>query len=227
MFIDQTCRDHPARLSARRRCCYLRIGVLRGGQVLRGHVPAPVRQERAAGADRNLSAHDQLHDRPAAEMVKISPTWKPQTLNAMRRLERVLIDQPDRKTPLAQGIRLHLPHRLSQDLFFQRPAPLKHRRRDRFGPARGGRGTGCHDRQVRQGHRPHGRQHQRHPRFLGDRLDFAAPCLPANCARPRKRRKKTECKECLFLLLMMSQRKSRPMVILSPPRSPALAAITP
>jgi hypothetical protein len=27
---------------------------------------------------------------PGAEMVKISPTWKPQTLNAMRRLERVL-----------------------------------------------------------------------------------------------------------------------------------------
>ncbi len=26
----------------------------------------------------------------AAEIVKISPTWKPQTLNAMRRLERVL-----------------------------------------------------------------------------------------------------------------------------------------
>ena len=27
---------------------------------------------------------------PGAEMIKISPTWKPQTLNAMRRLERVL-----------------------------------------------------------------------------------------------------------------------------------------
>ena len=31
-----------------------------------------------------------LFSRLGAEMVKISPTWKPQTLNAMRRLERVL-----------------------------------------------------------------------------------------------------------------------------------------
>ena len=30
------------------------------------------------------------HQMPGAELIKISPTWKPQTLNAMRRLERVL-----------------------------------------------------------------------------------------------------------------------------------------
>ena len=29
-----------------------------------------------------------------AEMVKVSPTWKPQSLNAMRRLERVLKRSP-------------------------------------------------------------------------------------------------------------------------------------
>lgn len=31
-----------------------------------------------------------MHQREPAEMVKISPTWKPQSLNAMRRLERAL-----------------------------------------------------------------------------------------------------------------------------------------
>ena len=31
-----------------------------------------------------------LHQLHSAEMVKVSPTWKPQSLNAMRRLERVL-----------------------------------------------------------------------------------------------------------------------------------------
>jgi hypothetical protein len=45
---------------------------------------------------------------PGAEMVKISPTWKPQTLNAMRRLERVLS---------ANHIAQHLWHKESGYIF--------------------------------------------------------------------------------------------------------------
>lgn len=35
-----------------------------------------------------------LYSQKEAEIVKISPTWKPQSINAMRRLERVLKDNP-------------------------------------------------------------------------------------------------------------------------------------
>ena len=45
----------------------------------------------------------------SAEMVKVSPTWKPQSLNAMRRLERVLERNLLLRGRLGQRIGLHLP----------------------------------------------------------------------------------------------------------------------
>ena len=45
------------------------------------------------------------------EMVKISPTWKPQSLNAMRRLERILSQNILTRTLWEKGKRLYLPHR--------------------------------------------------------------------------------------------------------------------
>ena len=51
-----------------------------------------------------------------AEIIKVSPTWKPQSLNAMRRLERVL--QRNTVTRLmGERTGLYLPGRLGQDLF--------------------------------------------------------------------------------------------------------------
>ena len=87
-----------------------------------------------------------------AEMVKVSPTWKPQTLNAMRRLERVLDSNLIAKHLMDQGIRIHLPRRQIQDLFLLRTAPLEYRGRHGQRPSGSGRSPGHSPGQVRQGH---------------------------------------------------------------------------
>ncbi len=87
------------------------------GTVHCGHVPAPVGQERTAGAVGSLLADAVSRKRPA-EMVKVSPTWKPQSLNAMRRLERVLKRNLLTRRHVAQGIGLHLPGGEARIAFF-------------------------------------------------------------------------------------------------------------
>lgn len=49
------------------------------------------------------------YSRLGGEMVKISPTWKPQSQNALRRLERVLAKQPAPVRRMDQGTGLYFP----------------------------------------------------------------------------------------------------------------------
>ena len=105
------------------------------------------------------------------EMVKVSPTLKPQAQNAMRRLERTL----KKNLYLSRSWRKEAGalYRIGRSAH---PVPLRrarkqHRGRHRLAAARSGRSAGCAARQVRQGHRPHDRLDPRHARLLGHRLD--------------------------------------------------------
>ncbi len=106
-----------------------------------------------------------------AEMVKVSPTWKPQSLNAMRRLERVLSRNLITIRQLEERIRLHLPLQHRPHVLLFRQPRSQHRGRHRFNLARSRRSPGRDHHQVRQRHRTDGGQHQRNPRILGHRLD--------------------------------------------------------
>ena len=126
-----------------------------------------------------------------AEMVKISPTWRPQTLNAMRRLHRVLERNILVKNSWykEQGYIYRIG---SARIYFFSGQPesnivgatastlLKHRR-----------GPGCAAREVRQGYCPHGCIYQRHPGILGYRLDQPDVAWPVSSVPPGLQKRKT------------------------------------
>ena len=102
------CLDHPAafaRLSGIKLRKYQRAvaeAVFRSVENQRGDslVVLFPRQSGKNELQAQLEAYFLMrYSRIGAELVKVSPTWKPQSLNAMRRLERVL-----ETNPLLQGI---------------------------------------------------------------------------------------------------------------------------
>ena len=122
--------------------------------LFRGHLPAPIRKERAAGAARDLSAHLVLGNECRAGQ-------------GFAHLEAPVIQRhaPARARAgfkhacalcVAQGAGLYLPRGFRPPVFLFWSAALEHRRRYRFAFARSGRSAGRTDQQVRQGDRPHG-----------------------------------------------------------------------
>ncbi len=95
----------------------------------------------------------------AAEIVKISPTWKPQTLNAMRRLERVLQKNLITRSMWAKESGYIYRLDTARIFFFSGGPQANIVGATAIHFARSRRSPGCGNRQVRQGYSPHGRQH--------------------------------------------------------------------
>ncbi len=123
-----------------------------------------------------------------AEIVKVSPTWKPQSLNAMRRLERILKRNPLTQT-LWQKEAGYIYRVGSARIYFLSAAPESNivgatastllevdEAQDVL--------PGKFDKEMA----PMAAIHQRHARLLGHRLDRRRPCWGASCA-PRSGRK--------------------------------------
>ena len=137
------------------------------------HFSPPVRQERAPGPTGDFSlVRLQLDERgngqgfPHLEAADAQRHAPPGARARIKSYIQILV---------GQGKRLHLPLLQRAYLLFQRAAQIKYRGCDREPASGSGRSPGRPAGKVRQGHRPHGSFNQRHPRFLGHRLDFPHP----------------------------------------------------
>ena len=130
-----------------------------------------------------------------AEIVKVSPTWKPQTLNAMRRLERVIARNITTRGKWKKESRVYLPGGSSTDLLSFRRSDRQCRWRNRVNSTRVRRSAGCDDREMGQGLRADGSQHERTRVSIGERSGPARHCSPGRCATARRKSRKTESSE--------------------------------
>ena len=161
-----------------------------------------------------------------AEIVKVSPTWKPQSLNAMRRLERLL-----RRSIYLQGKwrkESGYIYRVGEAriFFLSGEQADQHRRRHRQHAAGVRRSPGREHRQVGSRDQPHGCQPQHHAHLLGHHLDAPHPALPREGRRPPGGACRRRAPPVHHQRRRGQPRSARLRALRRPPRSPSWGAST-